>query len=146
MKPNLRRIIYKIRHDYINVNNIVIAVAFMIALSFIWGSLSAMQRNYTLQRNVDLKRQQLEVAKLQTENLQLQQQYYRTAEYQELALRSALGLALPGERQLILPPNSQAAKDVDKPNRESTITPQSTNLEQWFNFLFGGYSRSISGD
>lgn len=144
MHVSFRRIIYRLRHDYLNVNNVVILVAFLIATSFVWGSLSAMQSNYTLQREVDLKKQQLEIAKLETENLELQQQYYTTAEYQELALRDRAGLAFPGERQLILPPNSQKAIDADKPAVIAARTPASTtNLEQWVNFLFGGYSRNV---
>jgi len=147
MKTNIRKIIYHLRHRYLNLNNVVVIVAFLIAASWVWGALSVMQRNYTLQRTVDLKKQQLQVAELQTANLKLQQQYYKTAEYQELALRESLGLALPGERQLILPPNSQAAKDSDKtaPVTVASTSTSTTNIEQWINFLFGGYSKSIDG-
>ena len=144
-RTTLRKFIYRLQHDYLTVNNIVILVAFLIVASFIWGSLSAMQNNYTLQRNVDYKQRQLEVARLQTENLQLQQQYYRTAEYQELALRDSLGLALPGEHQLILPVNSAAAIAADNTQLAVTTPVTTTNLEQWVNFLFGGYSQSIDG-
>jgi len=147
MKINIRKIIYHIQHRYLNINNVVIIVAFLIAASWIWGALSVMQRNYTLQRTVDLKRQQLQIAELQTANLRLQQQYYKTTEYQELALRESLGLALPGEHQLIMPANSEEAKksgDTAPIVAVATKTTTSaTNLEQWINFLFGGYSRSI---
>lgn len=143
MAISFRRIIYRLRHDYLNVNNVVILVAFLIATSFIWGSLSAMQSNYSLQREVDVKKQQLEIARLETENLQLQQQYFKTAEYQELALRDRAGLAFPGEKQLVLPPNSETAQNAD---RQTTVSPgrtaDVTNLEQWINFLFGGYSQN----
>jgi len=48
-----------------------------------------------------------------------------------------------------LPANSQAAIDADKKASAGPVAaPQQTssNIEQWLNFLFGGYSRSISGD
>lgn len=145
-KINIRKIIYHIRHRYWTLNNIVIAVAFLIAASWIWGSLQAMQRNYTLQKQVDYKKQQLQVIDLETENLRLQQNYYKTSEYQELRLRE-LGLARPGERQLILPVNTEQARQASA--TVAVVRPsgaQTNNLEQWINFLFGGYSRSISGD
>jgi hypothetical protein len=87
------------------------------------------------------------VTQLETDNLALQKRYYQTAEYQELAARESLALALPGERQLILPPNTQAAIDANKIEVASRPDPsQASNIEQWINFLFGGYSRSIQGD
>lgn len=145
-KINIRKIIYHIRHRYWTVNNIVIVVAFLIAASWVWGSLQAMQRNFNLQKQVDYKKQQELVIELETENLRLQQNYYKTAEYQELRLRE-LGLVRPGERQLILPDNSDAAKQASATSTTPRpLNTQTNNLEQWINFLFGGYSRSISGD
>jgi hypothetical protein len=145
-KINIQKIIYHIRHRYLTLNNVVILVAFLIAAGWVWASLGAMQRNYGLQKDIDLKKRQLQLTQLQRDNLSLQKNYYQTREYQELAVRSTLGLVLPGEHALVLPPNSAAAIKAD-----STTTPLPTqiatsNLEQWVNFLFGGYSKSISGN
>ena len=143
-KINTRKIIYTIRHKYLTLNNVVIVVAFIIAASWVWGSLGVMQRNYNLQKEVDYKKRQLELTELQKTSLELQQRYYQTSEYQELAAREALGLVQPGESVLILPENSQAAKSADTATVTSTqVVDQTSNLEQWVNFLFGGYSRSI---
>lgn len=145
-KINIRRFIYHARHHYLTLNNIVIAVAFLIAASWVWGALSATERNFRLQKEVDYKKQLLLVTQLETENLNLQKRYYQTAEYQELAARQSLALAMPGERQLILPPNSQEAIADNKVEVASRPDPTKTsNIEQWINFLFGGYSRSIKG-
>jgi cell division protein FtsB len=146
-KINTRKLVYTIRHKFLTLNNVVILVAFVIAASWVWGSLGMMQRNYALQKEVDGKKRQLELVQLQKANLELQKRYYQTREYQELAVRETLGLVMPGEKVLILPDNSQAAKDADKPKvADTTATTQSSNLEQWINFLFGGYSRSISDE
>lgn len=146
-KINIRRLIYTARHKYLTLNNVVILVAFLIAASWVWGSLGMMQRNYSLQKEVDLKKRQLELTELQRDKLDLQKRYYQTAEYQELAVRESLGLVRPGEKVLILPENSQAAKDADKTNDVTpVVVAQSSNLEQWINFLFGGYSKSINQD
>lgn len=122
-------------------------MAFLIAASWVWGSLQVMQRNFALQKEVDQKRRELQLTELQRDSLELQQRYYRTDEYRELAARESLGLVMPGERVIILPPNSQAVIDADKAaDSSSPVAAQQTesNIEQWLNFLFGGYSRSIS--
>lgn len=146
-KIQLRKFIYTVRHKYMTFNNLVILVAFLIAAGWVWGSLQVMQRNYNLQREVDFKQRQLQLTELQKESLELQNRYFATDEYKELALRDSLGLVMPGEKVLILPKNSDAAKDEDKKTSASTATnteQQASNLEQWLNFLFGGYSKSIS--
>jgi len=145
-KINTRRLYYNVRHKYLTLNNVVIAVAFAIAAGWVWGSLGVMQRNYTLQKEIDYKQQQLQLTQLQTDTLQLQSRYYKTAEYQELAVRQDLGLGLPGESVLILPPNTQAAKDADKTTAASLAPAPAPpdNLNQWTNFLFGANSKAVS--
>lgn len=140
---------YHVRHKYLTFNNLVILTAFLIAAGWIWGSLQVMQRNYALQKEVDYKGRQLQLVELQKVSLELQKRYYQTNEYKELAARESLGLVMPGEKVLILPDNSQAAIDADK-ERSPTVAAvpieKTSNLEQWLNFLFGGYSRSINSN
>ena len=142
---DLQKLVYKVRHTYMTFNNLVIFVAFLIALGWLWGSLQVMERNYMLQREVDNKRRELVVTQLQKDTLELQKRYYETNEYKEMAARQALGLVMPGERVLILPANTEAAKQVDEAGSASVAitTAEAGNLEQWMNFLFGGYSRSM---
>ena len=80
-KVNINKIIYTIRHDYLTFNNLVILVAFLIAASWVWGSLQAMQRNYGLQRDLDQKNRSLQVTQLQRDSLELQKRFYQTDEY-----------------------------------------------------------------
>lgn len=146
-KINIRRIYYLFRHRYFTLNNAVIAIAFMIAAGWVWGSLDVMQRNYTLQKELYDKSRQLIVAQLDTENAKLEQRYYQTDEYKELAVRERLGLGLPGESVLILPPNSEAAKNADDEVATASYDqgPTESNFAQWMNFLFGGNNKRISG-
>lgn len=146
---NIRKLFYAFRHRFLTFNNIVIAVAFLIALSWVWGSLQVMQRNYSLQKEVDTKRRELQLTELQRDSLELQKRFYQTEEYKERAARDSLGLVMPGESVMILPPNTPAVIEADaKANTSVATAPQQTssNIEQWLNYLFGGYSRSISGD
>jgi len=141
---NIQKIIYHIRHKYLTLNNVVILVAFLIAAGWVWGSLGVMQRNYNLQKEIDYKKRQLQLTELQRDNLSLQKNFYQTTEYQELAIRSTLGLVRPGEKALVLPPNSEAAiKEGSAKTVAPTTQVTTSNLEQWVNFLFGGYSKSI---
>jgi hypothetical protein len=145
-KTKIRRIFYLLKHDYLTVNTAVIVFGLIIASAWVGGSLQMMQRNYNLQKQLDDKQRQLIVAQLDTENAQLEQRFFKTDEYKELAVRERLGLALSGESVLILPPNSLAVKESSaKPT--STVTDSITiesNFTQWLNFLFGSNSNNLS--
>lgn len=135
----IHRTIYQLRHRLFTLNNIVIGVAFLIALSWIWGSLGVMQRNYTLQQTLGRKNQELQLATLETRNLELEQAYYKTYEYQELAVREKLGKGAPGEHVLILPPQPTKTPTTSSvshaPAAQTGESP--SNFEQWMDFLFG---------
>lgn len=137
---NIRKIYYHIRHRYITMNNVVVAVALVVGAGWAWASVEAMQRNFALQKEVDAKVRQQKLLELETQNLAFEQKYYKSAEYQEQALRERMGLARPGERMLLLPPNTAAAKEADgKLLKKSTSSePGEANIEQWINFIFGG--------
>jgi hypothetical protein len=124
----------------------VIFIALVIAANWVWGSLTMMQRNFTLQKELDDKSRQLIVAQLDTDNAKLEQRYYQTDEYKELAVRQQLGLVTPGESVLILPPNSAAVKAADKTvsTSASVKTAPISNFSQWMNFLFGTNNKNIS--
>lgn len=144
-KINIRRTWYSFRHKYLTLNSAIIFIAFLIACGWVWGSLQMMQRNYNLQRELDEKNRQLLVAQLDTANAQLQQAYYKTDEYKELAVRQNLGLVKPGESVLILPDNSDAVKQASSQESASiysttdlvTQDGEKSNFKQWVNFLFG---------
>lgn len=145
-KINIRRIYYLIRHKYMTLNNVVVVVALVIGAGWVWGSVSVMQRNYDLQKELTYKRNQLQLAELETANLQLQNRYYQTREYKELAVRENLGLVSPGESVLILPDNSAAVKLADQASEPVVTVPTEdlSNFQQWINFLFGSRSNSSS--
>ena len=143
----------KVRHywrTYGTMNNIVAFVALAIAASWAWGSVATMQRNFALQREVDSRRRELELTDLEVQTLQYQQNYYRSDEYKDLAAREDLGLASPGEKVLILPPNSFAVKrETEQANRKAVavVKPGSapSNLIQWMNFFSGASASSLQG-
>lgn len=145
-KINIRRAYYQFRHKYLTLNNVVVFIGLAIAAGWVWGSLGVMQRNYTLQKELDDKSRQLIVAQLDTASAQLEQRFYQTDEYKELAVRERMGLVTPGESVLILPENSETAKNADKIASGTTAvaTEPESNLWQWTNFLLGGNVKQLS--
>lgn len=141
---NIRKLFYHLRHRYFTTNNIVILAAALLAISWAWGSIGMLQRNYMLQHEIDSKNQQLKLIQLQTDTLQYEQNYYKSTEYKELAARQRLGLAYPGEKVLILPPNSAGATALDT-TRTTAPTSQAkpSNQEQWVNLLFGANRQDL---
>ena len=134
-KFHLKRLTYKIRHDYLTLDNVVIFLAGAIAMGWAWGAIQAMQQNYSLQQQLNAKQRQVEIEKLKVSLLEYEIKYHQSAEYQDLAVRQRLGRGTPGEKQLILPSTDQADQAT-----ASSATPQSVdgNFQQWINFLFGG--------
>ena len=134
-----KRLKYKIRHDYLTMNNIVIFVAIFIGLSWAWGSIKSMQQNYELQRSVNNKRQQVQIETLKVALLEYETNYHNSDEYQELAVRQRTGKGLPGEKQLIVPTTDANIPEKTETMAANTQKPTS-NFQQWMNFLFGGSS------
>ena len=142
-KTSLRRWYYHARHNYFTTNNLVVLVGLFVAASWAWGSVQAMERNYALQKEVDYKQRELRLAELEKQKLQFEQNYFKSDEYKELAVREKLGLTLPGEKVLILPPNTpQASAGEAKTSSVPKAVPES-NFQAWVNFLFGGAYRSL---
>lgn len=146
----LRRLIYRVRHEYVTMNNVVLAVAAVIAVSWAWASVQAVQRNYQLQKEVDDKKRQAKLIQLQTDNLQFEQHYYQSSEYLTLEAKRRLGLVEPGEKVLVLPPNSAAVKAESANEDTSPIATSATQspppLRQWLDFLLGARSGDLQNN
>ena len=134
----LKKLYYHLKHQYLTMNNVVVGVALLLAASWAWGSVGLMQRNYGLQRDVDGQKRQAEVLELEVANMRYQQNYYNSDEYKDLAARQHLGLASAGEKVLILPPNTEAAKRDEAPAVQAAEAIPPSNFEQWIDFLLGG--------
>ncbi len=126
---------------YGTMNNIVIATALIVAASWAWGSVMVMQRNFALQKEADEQQRQLRLTQLEVDTLKYRQNYYNSDEYKDLAARTYLGLASPGEKVLILPPNSASVKAEASLSAAKPALPAKgsalSNVDQWINFLVG---------
>ena len=131
IKTQIRRLKFKFNRQVLTGNNIFIATVVFFAVIWVWGNISVMEKNYSLQKKLELKKREQLIGEIEYETLKYEQKYLKSAEYQELAARSKLGLADKGEKVLILDKYPEEAKKENKGEKQS-------NFKQWVNFLFGG--------
>lgn len=127
--------------DYRTLGLIVFVI---IVLLVTWSGFSTVQTNYKLEKQISALRQQNAVQKLADENLKLQNDYYSSNQYLELAARQNFGLADPGESELIVPENVALSYTKPLPNPSTTSVKKSShqpffikNFEAWWNFFLG---------
>lgn len=113
----------------------------IIVLLISWSGVKAIQTNYELQKKIVRLQQEVEIQKLENENLKLSNQYLETDQFLELAARRQFGKGAAGEKLLVVP-KATAMKFVTKANstkqknKRITQPAYQRNLEAWINFFF----------
>lgn len=138
-KQKIRQLLYQIRHQWLVPQNLFLLAVVIVAIVCVLSATSTMQRNYELQKRVDTKKQQLALLELEASLTEIELEYYRTEEYQDLIARQSLGLATSGEKVLILPQYSDwvRQKQAEQKEQADTTLTEASNFQQWINFLFG---------
>lgn len=138
IRTKLRQSRYWLKHDLFVFDNVVLLIALAFCLAWTWGSISAMSRNWSLAQEIQNRRRELALLDLEVETLELENEYYASDEYQELAARKYQNKILPGETLVYLPENSFAAR-TKHANGATTevIATETSNIQQWLQFLFG---------
>lgn len=135
-KTKIRQLVYRVRKDYLTLSNVLLVVALVFCASWAWGSITAMSRNWELEQKIVERRLERERLQLEVDSLILEQEYYKTAEYQELIARAKQGKMLEGETMVILPENSEeAVKKYESSDAGGVV--EKSNFDQWIDFLFG---------
>ncbi len=139
IKTKVRKTSYWIKHDLLIFDNVILIIAFIFCLIWTWGSISSMSRNWNLAQELMNRQREKALLELEVDTLELENEYYLSAEYQELAARKYQGKMLPGETMVYLPVNSDEAKRKhNNSTSASTIaTEEMSNFSQWMAFLFG---------
>jgi len=113
----------------------------VIVLLISWSGVKAIQANYELQKKIVRLEQEVEISKLENDNIKLENKYLETDEFLELAARRQFGKAAPGETLYIVPKRvamahvTISAEDGDK--QASNKKPEyQQNLEAWGSFFF----------
>ena len=139
IKAKIRRWKYSLKHDFFTVENIVLLLAIVLCLMWTYQSIMAMSRNWQLSEKLTSERRELELLSLETEAAELENEYYKTNEYQELNARRFMDKQMPGEKMVVLPENSAEARNAHIENMKPQEEREMTNIEKWFKFLFPNY-------
>lgn len=139
LKTKFRKTQYWLKHDLFVFDNVVLMIALIFCLVWTWGSISSMTRNWNLAQELMNRQREKALLELEVETLELENEYYLSDEYQELAARKYQGKMLPGETMIYLTENSDSVEPSDKEVLPETViaTDTTSNLEQWLAFLFG---------
>lgn len=115
------------------------AVLIFIAACLAWtyGAIVSLSRNWELEQRLISKRREVRLLELEVETIELENQYYASEEYQELAARSKENKILPGETLVYLPKNSEEAKKKHEDAEVKISYAEPSNFRQWLSFLFG---------
>ena len=135
----LRRLRYKMRHDFFTVENMVLIFAIALCLVWTYQSVAAMSRNWELSERLNKEKRELELAKIEVEAADLENEYYKTDEYQELLARKFLDKELAGEHMVVLPENSEEAKNKFSEVIIEEKETEKTNFDKWMMFLFPNF-------
>ncbi len=114
----------------------------IIVLLISWSGVKSIDTNYQLQKQISELKQEDAVSSLGNQNLQLQNEYYKSNQYLDLSARQNLGLALPGETELIVPKSVALRYTVDVPSikavADRAAAKQPTyqrNMQAWADFF-----------
>ncbi len=135
IKNRVRKIKFRIKHD-LSIENVVLFLAIFLGAIWTFQSIQAMTRNWELSERLATERKNLELLEVEVETAELENEYYKTEEYQELAARKYLDKKLPGENMVVMPENSEVAKEKHKSMAAETEEKSYSNFEKWMKFLF----------
>lgn len=116
----------------------------VLVLMVSWSGIKSIQTNYGLQKQISALKQQNSVQQLENNNLSLENEYYDSKQYLELAARQNFSLAANGEKEVIVPAKVALSYTVDVPVEQKDLaTPEPVplppafqrNLSAWVDFF-----------
>ena len=133
----LRRFQYWLKHG-MSIENVVLILAVMMCLVWTYQSVVAMERNWALTDKLNSERKTLQLLEVEVELAELENEYYSSAEYQELLARRSANKQFPGEHMVYLPENSEEAKNKHKivEDTDDITKTEYSNFDKWIRYLF----------
>ena len=137
LRLRFRQFQYHLRNDFFSVENIILVVAIFLCGLWTYQSIISMSRNWQLHENLSSIQKERDLLALKVDSMELENAYYSSDEYKELAARKYLDKKLPGEYMIKLEPNSEKAKNkYATTDSEKPAEQQLSNLEKWARFIF----------
>lgn len=129
---------YAKRYNDIRFVGQVVFVVIVLLIS--WSGIKTIQTNYNLQKQITTLKQQNDLQKLENGNLALNNDYYQSDQYLELAARQNFGLGKPGEKEIVVPAQVALAYTINEPNDptnnvESKKPTYQRNIQSWVDFF-----------
>ena len=135
IQQKFHQLTYRLKHDFLTIENVVLVLGIFLCLTWTYQSICSMSRSWELTETLADGKKSLKLLTLEVESLELENAYYKTEEYQELAARKFLNKQLPGEHLVYLPENSTDAKTKHQSVAAEPVEKSRTNPEKWFLFL-----------
>ena len=139
LKNKLRRFNYWTKHELLTVSNIVLVLAILLCLIWTYQSIVAMSRNWELSERLTAEKKELELLSVEVEAAELENEYYKSDEYQELMARRYLDKKSEGENMVVMPENSEEAKNKYQEVVSETQEKRYSNFQKWMMYLFPNY-------
>ena len=139
IKTFFRRMNYRFRHDFFTIENVVLILAIFLCLIWTYQSIVAMSRNWELSERLTTERKNLELISVEVEMAELENEYYKSDEFQELVARRDLDKKLEGENMVVMPENSDEARNKYKSESVEVQEIERTNFEKWMLYLLPKY-------
>lgn len=140
IKSSLRKAGFGLKRDFLTVENVVLLLAIVLCLVWTYQSVAAMSRNWELSERLTAERKTLELLNIEVEMAGLENEYYQTNEYQELMARRNLDKKSSGENMVVMPENSDVAKNKHRESaRVVAEEEQYSNFQKWMMYLFPKY-------
>lgn len=138
LEAKARRMKAKVLQEILVPEKILLAIVPILLLLWLVGSISSLSKNWSLQQEVAEREAELAYLNLEVENNELENQYYASEEYQELAARRLQNKKFSGETLVLLPKNTERAKSKHQTvtNDENKALNKKSNFDQWLSFLF----------
>ena len=105
------------------------AIGVLVVIYLVTSLFQTIRKNYELNQQIGALEEETELLRIEEEELRYRIEYYKTEAFKEKEARAKLGLQLPGEEVIILPPADDGNK-AKPPVRK-------TNWQLWREFLFG---------
>ena len=126
----------------VNAHTLGLIAILAIAISVTYSTAKIIHKNYTLEQEITILKQENALQEQVNANQKLKNEYYTTDSYLDLAARRYFNKAAPGER-LVLVPDSVAQKFIT-PLPENLDTSENTkpptviqNWREWLDFFSG---------
>ena len=136
IRTGFRKLKYNLKRG-LSRERIFFTIAILACLVWTFSAISAMSRNWELEQRLVAKRYERDILQLEIDALELENQYFASEEYQELAARAKQNKILEGETMIYLPDNSDYAKHKHDETVIEEVIEEPANYEQWLTFIFG---------